>query len=67
MVMEAFQKHAKGAQEERNRKKKAEEERRREAERAKKKREEEEAGATIKELTNEEADKIQKEIEEVGI
>jgi hypothetical protein len=69
MVLTAFRKHAKGAEEAR-RKKKAEaaEEERRRQERAKKKREEEAAemqGATVKELTDEEAEKIQKEIEEV--
>jgi hypothetical protein len=69
MVLTAFRKHAKGAEEAR-RKKKAEaaEEERKRQERAKKKREEEAAesqGATVKELTDEEAEKIQKEIEEV--
>ncbi|XP_059473539.1 nuclear migration protein nudC [Neocloeon triangulifer] len=69
MVMDAFKKHSKGADEVR-RKKKAEaaEEERRRQERAKKKKEEEEKsaekGATVRELTDEEAEKIQREIEE---
>lgn len=69
MVLAAFRKHAKGAEEARKKKKaEAAEEERKRLERAKKKREEEAAetqGATVKELTDEEAEKIQKEIEEV--
>ncbi|CAB3373333.1 Hypothetical predicted protein [Cloeon dipterum] len=69
MVLDAFNKHAKGAEEQR-RKKKAElaEEERKRHERAKKKKEEEEEeskkGATVTELTDEEAERIQKEIEQ---
>jgi Skp family chaperone for outer membrane proteins len=69
MVLAAFRKHAKGAEEARKKKKaEAAEEERKRQERAKKKRDEEAAetqGATVKELTDEEAEKIQKEIEEV--
>lgn len=69
MVLTAFRKHGKGAEEARNKKKaEAAEEERRRQERTKRKREEEAAetqGATVKELTDEEAEKIQKEIEEV--